>query len=109
MINLFVDKTLYPDDIKNVPLGNCFWSIARDLNDFKWYVDNHGSEIKKVSFGYKLANEESNTGYNCAVYLIEMCKKNGWKFPNYHIHTQNLLGYQHIQGVINNYLKSLNN
>jgi len=90
------------------------WDIVRSYGQFaKWIEDNGVPDL--VAFDYDLADVEElkeelpieewfdlvenrvYTGLDCAVLLMDYCKKRGLKFPEYVVHSSNPDGKEQIE------------
>ena len=98
------------------------WVIVRSYDEFVEYIVNNGIP-NKISFDHDLADvhyeikNQNNidytkiekTGYHCAKWLANYCQDNTIKFPEYYIHTQNVVGGDNIKCYIENYKKIIEN
>jgi|SRR5579885_3650935 len=66
-----------------------FISFDHDLSD------SHYQEI--VEFGFFVSDD---TGYDCARWLIEYCESNGYKIPQFAVHSQNPIGAERIFSLL---------
>lgn len=101
------------------------WIIARSYEDFVGMIENTGLP-SLVSFDHDLAMEhydvdlfhdtqallranfEAKTGYDCAKWLVEYCKKAGnVQLPKIYIHSMNPAGSYNIRAELNKYEKFL--
>jgi len=112
---LFLDDERYPHYVTwiNLPLGH--WFIARDLEEFKRTINIKGMP-ELVSFDHDLAEEHYKhatadyipydeykipTGWHCAKWLVEECKRLDEPIPLYAIHTLNKTGKINIEKILN--------
>jgi hypothetical protein len=104
---------------------NMNWIIVENYNQFISYIIKNGVPTlvsfdhdigfehydlkgctKFSSWGeYYVSTDREMTGYDCAVWLCEYCLKNNKKFPEYIIHSSNMVGSANIDGYIKNFLK----
>jgi hypothetical protein len=125
--NLFLDDVRSPHQVKWITLPhNALWTIVRSYDEFVKTIEEKGVPAF-VTFDHDLSIEhyalsepregvdsptvipyESysvKTGYDCAKWLVEYCRKNSVQIPNYAIHSMNPIG----RGNIDDYLKSFKN
>jgi hypothetical protein len=126
---------LFLDDIRQ-PKDACYlvpnpalywednWAIVKNYPEFcKWIKFNGLPEI--VSFDHDLADVHyevdfddwndltadqlgvEETGLDCAKWLVEYCLDNGFKLPEYWVHSANPVGKKNIQGYLDNAKKHL--
>ena len=90
----------FVDKIIELGLPNII-SYDHDLADehYDWYSELDTSE----KIDYSVYKEK--TGYHCALWLIEYCKKNKLEFPEYYIHSMNVKGKYNIITEIEKYRK----
>jgi hypothetical protein len=93
------------------------WDIVRSYGQFiKWIETNGVPDL--VAFDYDLADVEElkeelpfeewfdldenrvYTGLDCAKFLLDFCNKNGFKFPEYVIHSANPDGSEEIKKLL---------
>jgi hypothetical protein len=93
------------------------WNIVRSYGQFiKWIETNGIPDL--VAFDYDLADVEElkeelsieewfdldnnrvYTGFDCAKFLLNYCKKNNLKFPDYIIHSANPDGTEEIKKLL---------
>lgn len=97
------------------------WIIAKDYKSFVETILNHGIP-ETISFDHDLSIEHYSgelnladdwedyyrledreyTGYDCAKWLVEFCKKSKIKLPNYYIHSMNPVGCNNIKTMLEN-------
>ena len=110
-ISIFLDDERDPIDIKLL-MGKFFrteWVVVRNYQDFVNTVDENIGNIDLVTFDHDIAcviDGHEKTGKDCADYLIYKCIENDVKFPNWFVHTQNIIGKQNIISSIMTYLKN---
>lgn len=66
-----------------------------------WSEDDMGGMNITVNYG------SEKTGYDCAKWLVDYCADNGYKFPDYVVHSMNPIGKQRINSYIENAKKHL--
>ena len=128
LIRIFeTDRWLFLDDTREPPihLKKIFY-IVRDYDDFVEYIETYGiPEI--ISFDHDLNLEHTNfffenggfrnppdpryenfkfkTGYDCALWLIDYCKRNNKELKKVFVHSHNLMGQRNIYNLICNFQK----
>jgi hypothetical protein len=119
---LFLDDVREPKqciDYMQLPIyAHSQWQIVKSYDKFvKWIQDNGIPQI--VSFDYDLASEHYTklvqsgsskrsarksltelTGYDCALYLVEECRKQNKPLPRCLIHSMNPVGKKRILDVL---------
>jgi len=128
-MNVFLDGSTNPSDVykymrlrigkKAEAYTDKKWNIVRNYAEFTSFVKKHGIP-DLISFGHDFTEEHyeilcacgssedfpekfnEETGYDCAVWIIDFYLKNGGKFPDYMVHSMNPYGAEKI----NNYLAS---
>ena len=112
---LVINPALYWEDdwaiVKNYP-EFCAWikrnglpeivSFDHDLADVHYEVDfNDWNDMTADQLGVE------ETGLDCAKWIVEYCLDNGFKLPEYHVHSANPVGKKNIQGYLDNAKKHL--
>lgn len=118
---LFLDDVRFPKDVKWVDLPSIdpySWTIVRNYNEFCDIILLKGLP-EYVTFDHDLADEHygnsdpskytEKTGYDCAKWLVEYCRINNIKFPNYLVHSLNPIGTENIYKYIENYKRVVEN
>jgi hypothetical protein len=122
--NLFLDDSRTPLETfgysKNFLYKTLEWVIVRNYREFVEYVNKHGPP-NVVSFDHDLADQhyqvvgerhipydsfDEKTGYHCARWLISYCNDVGVPFPDYYVHSMNVVGRKNIISYVENYKKS---
>lgn len=118
-MKLFLDDNRQPYDVFLNTIdpdyeNNESWSIVRDFNEFKGYIEENGLP-KLISFDHDLdmdhylpenqsdinySDLKTLTGYDCAKWLVEYCSENGFVIPNFKVHSQNPVGAENITKVL---------
>jgi hypothetical protein len=120
---LFLDDERMPKNVTwiNLP-SNVDWVIVRNYNQFVDYVEKHGLP-KHISYDHDLAEihykksiilnrdggtyeysaTEEKTGYDCAKWMIEYCRKRDLNHPSYSVHSMSVVGKENIIKYIENY------
>ena len=107
---------LFLDDIRNVPmvypeLTNNDFVIVRSYDAFIEYITKNGLP-DFISFDNDLGEDELHNvlpdGYACAKWLVH---DSGSDFRNlkFNVHSANPVASKQISGLLNNYIKHLNN
>ena len=93
-------KKLYLDDLRVTPEG---FDRVYNYTDFVEYITQNGLP-NFISFDHDLGEDES--GYDCAKYLVEYCIEHNLPLPKFSVHSQNPVGKENIERLLNNF-KSL--
>lgn len=124
-MKLFLDDNRKPYDVFLNTIdpdyeNNSEWTIVSNFHEFINFIEKFGLP-KLISFDHDLdiehylpENQEnidydlfkSKTGYDCAVWLLEYCNKNGFEIPNFKVHSQNEVGKENIFKKLNQNLSS---
>lgn len=120
---LFLDDERMPRNVTWVKLPeNVEWVIVRNYKQFVEYITKHGLP-KHISYDHDLADihyqksvslnseggeyeyndAEEKTGYDCAKWMVEYCRKNDINHPDYSVHSMSVVGKQNIIKYIENY------
>jgi hypothetical protein len=95
------------------------WHIVRDYKEFVNFIETRGIP-EVVSFDHDLCFEHikyyydvtkdrgiidydvivTYTGYQCAQYLVELCRERKVKLPKWYIHSANKIGAENIRKVL---------
>jgi hypothetical protein len=128
-------KKLFLDDIRQ-PMDACYivtdpkiywdkeWDVVKNYLEFcNWIKRNGLPDI--VSFDHDLADIHyeidfndwndltadqlgvEETGLDCAKWLVDYCQDNGFKLPEYRVHSANPVGRKNIQSYLDNAKKHL--
>lgn len=127
-------KRLFLDDIR-VPI-NCYvyikptlsiyrenWEIVRSYREFIGWIKHNGlpdiisfdhdlgdsTELRStlpVEDWYNLLSDREYTGMDCALYLVRYCMRNNLSLPEFIVHSQNPVGKENIEALLNNFKKS---
>ena len=107
--NLFLDDFRYPEDVTWVNLPKVKWEIVRSVGGFKEWVNLQGVP-KIVAFDNDLLPEHytpslglpiKDTGYEAALWLVELCEENNIEFPSWIIHSLNSKGVTRMRDLFN--------
>ncbi len=90
-------KKLYLDDVRATPAG---FVGVRNYKEFISYIRNFGLP-QYISFDHDLGEE--NTGYDCAKFLVEYCLDHRRRLPAWHVHSQNPVGKENIERLLQNF------
>lgn len=132
---LFLDDFRMPHTVANYmnpvdlrkEYGKYNWEIVRSFLEFKNKLLSNGLPTH-VSFDHDLADEHYDgtiseyenihdyyvtsdremTGYDCALFLIDFCKKNELDLPIIYVHSLNPIGRQAIKELIDKHISSWN-
>jgi hypothetical protein len=127
--NLFLDddEDRIPHNLSWIDLPLVDWEIVRSYNAFVKIIKQKGLP-QRVSFDHDLADQhyqeftrasmsgdpirynymKEKTGYHACKWLIEYCLDKKLPLPECFIHTQNPIGRQNIQSLIDSYRKVCN-
>ena len=131
-----VNKKLFLDDIRQ-PKDACYlvqdwaglyfnekWDVVKTHQEFVSWIKRHGVPTH-VSFDHDLADVHyeidyrdwddftadqlgvEETGLDSAKFLVDYCADNGFKLPEYQVHSANPVGRKNIQSYLDNARKHL--
>lgn len=93
-INIFLDDERFPPKDFN-------YSIVRNYDDFVYMIENFGIP-NFISFDHDLGL--GKTGFDCAKFLVDrMLNQNVNYRIEYTVHSQNPVGKENIQGLLDNW------
>ena len=119
-------KQIYLDDIRT-PKED-IWMVVRNYDEFVEAVTSIGLKnidvisldhdlgdtamteyFTNVSPNYKLdySNIVEKTGMDCAKWLVEYCINNNLKFPDYEVHSMNVIGKMNIKSYIESFKNTI--
>ena len=90
---------LYLDDLRPTPEG---FDRVYSYEEFVDYLERKGLP-DFISFDHDLG--EGLSGYDCAKYLVEYCLAHQFPLPNYQVHSQNPVGKENIEQLLENFRK----
>ncbi len=92
--------SIFLDDERHPP-KNSSYNIVRSYKEFCNLIDTLGIP-EFISFDHDLG--EDKTGLDCAKYIVDYCLNNN-VYPdfNFVVHSQNPVGKENIEGLINNF------
>ena len=93
-------KKLYLDDLRPTPFG---FERVYDYEGFTEFISRNGLP-DFISFDHDLGWEK--TGYDCAKWLVEFCLDKNLILPEFQVHSQNPVGKENIEALLNNFKKS---
>lgn len=128
--NLFLDDVRYPSDVKWVKIPNVDYVTVRTYGEFVDTVMTRGLP-KFVAFDHDLADHHylvgtieneaytyydgdlpktysygpERTGYDAAKWLCGYCEKHRLDFPEYVVHSLNVVGAERIEAFIKGWKK----
>lgn len=130
-LNIFLDDYRQPQDAYSYTKNEIYltekWEIAKNYNQFRkklLFKLSKGWELGIISFDHDLCpghyhknmqegiidykstdfhKNEHKTGYHCAEYLINYCKKYKIPMPKYLCHSANPIGKENILNLLKNY------
>lgn len=90
---------LFLDDVRPVPDG---FVGVRSYREFVLYIQQN--ELPQfISFDHDLGEEKS--GFDCAEFLVEYCLDRNIPTINFAVHSQNPVGKENIESLLNSYNK----
>lgn len=98
---LFLDDYRYPGDVNWVNIPKQSYIIVRSYDEFKSCITERGLP-EYVSFDHDLearhyeGDYSTPTGLECAMFLVDFCKRNGYTIPKYGCHSMNPEGVYRI-------------
>ena len=93
-------KKLYLDDLRPTPSG---FERVYDYEEFTEFISRNGLP-DFISFDHDLGL--GKTGYDCAKWLVEFCLDKNLILPEFQVHSQNPVGKEYIEALLNNFKKS---
>ena len=90
-------RRLYLDDLRPTPEG---FDRVYNYEEFVDYLERKGLP-DFISFDHDLGEDLS--GYDCAKYLVEYCLTHQLPLPNYKVHSQNPVGKENIERLLENF------
>lgn len=117
MYNLFLDDERLPHRVTWVNLPNGPWTMVRSYKEFCECVTKNGLP-HFVTFDHDLSVEDQNknpatmqfkekTGMDCAKWLVEYCINNNLRFPDYEVHSMNIIGKMNIKSYIESFKNTI--
>lgn len=88
---------LYLDDLRSTPEN---FERVYDYDEFVNFINKNGVP-EFVSFDHDLG--EGKTGFDCAKFLVEFCLDNGVSDINFQVHSQNPVGKENIEKLLDNF------
>lgn len=88
---------LYLDDLRTTPNG---FIRVYNYDDFINYINRNGLP-DFISFEHDLGL--GKTGYDCAKFLVDYCLHNELKITEFTVHSQNPVGKENIEKLLNNF------
>lgn len=112
---LFLDDIREPRNVYTYTYLEIFnnkkWDVVRDYEQFTEWITKNGLP-EYVSFDHDLADQHYNpehdtytekTGYDCALWLVDYCIDNEFKFPSFYCHSMNPIGKTRINSLLNQF------
>ena len=90
---------LYLDDLRSTPEN---FKRVYDYDEFVNFINKNGVP-EFISFDHDLG--EGKTGFDCAKFLVDYCLDNRITKINFHVHSQNLVGKENIEKLLENFNK----
>ena len=88
---------LYLDDLRSTPEN---FERVYDYDEFVNFINKNGVP-EFISFDHDLG--EGKTGFDCAKLLVEFCLDNGVSDINFQVHSQNPVGKENIEKLLDNF------
>jgi len=88
---------LYLDDLRSTPEN---FERVYDYDEFVNFINKNGVP-EFISFDHDLG--EGKTGFDCAKFLVEFCLDNGVLEINFQVHSQNPVGKENIEKLLDNF------
>lgn len=88
---------LYLDDLRSTPEN---FERVYDYDEFVNFINKNGVP-EFISFDHDLG--EGKTGFDCAKFLVEFCLDNGVSDINFQVHSQNPVGKENIEKLLDNF------
>ena len=88
---------LYLDDLRSTPQN---FERVYDYDEFVNFINKNGVP-EFISFDHDLG--EGKTGFDCAKFLVEFCLDNGVSDINFQVHSQNPVGKENIEKLLDNF------
>lgn len=88
---------LYLDDLRPTPEN---YERVYDYDEFVNFINENGVP-EFISFDHDLG--EGKTGFDCAKFLVEFCLDNGISEINFQVHSQNPVGKENIEKLLDNF------
>ena len=116
---VFLDDERKPSDVTwmNIRRDDTY-IVVRTFYEFVNLIRNNGYLPDYISFDHDLADQHyghgfnddqipydrytEKTGYDAAKWLVDYCIDNGYKFPDYDVHSMNPVGRTNIIEYISN-------
>lgn len=95
----YTKKKLYLDDLRPAPEGFIWVKNFEEFTSYIAYYRMPGF----ISFDHDLGEEKS--GYDCAKWLVEFCMNREVPLPDFAVHSQNPVGKENIQALLDNFKK----
>lgn len=90
-------RRLYLDDLRPTPER---FDRVYNYEEFVEYLERKGLP-DFISFDHDLGEDLS--GYDCAKYLVAYCLEHQRSLPDYQVHSQNPVGKENIERLLENF------
>ncbi len=91
---------VFLDDLKEAPRD---YIALKNYTEFVTFIE--GNQLPTfISFDHDLG--EGKSGYDCAKFLVEYCMDHKVGLPEFAVHSQNPVGKENIQRLLENYRKN---
>ncbi len=88
------------------------WIVVRSFDEFKNHIESFGMP-HFISFDHDLGELDhtenwkvEQSGYDCALWLIEYCMDTNCDLPGYYCHSMNPIGKDKINGLLESFQRS---
>lgn len=90
---------IYLDDARPVPEG---FIGVKNYSEFVQFINKNGLP-HFISLDHDLGEEKSS--FDCAKFLVNYCLDHHLELPKYTVHSQNLVGKENIEKLLENFNK----
>ena len=120
---VFLDDVRHPNQVTWVKLPQKPYFLVRSYKDFVDLISLKGvpefvaydHDLSDTHYGHGLQGDaipyesyQEKTGYDCAKWLVDFCKQNNVKHPDFVVHSMNPIGKENIISYIKSYNESRN-
>lgn len=120
---IFLDDERFPAQVKWTSIPDLPWTVVRTYGNFRALITVKEYLPEFISFDHDLSIEHyrqliknesdyakysEKTGYDCAKWLVDYCRKNELSLPKYTVHSLNPVGAQNIKWLLESYRDEVN-
>ena len=80
-------------------------SFDHDLADEHYTPEEYWDDYDRSKAYQDIQMYQEKTGVDCAKWLVNYCMDNSKRLPEFYVHSANPVGADNIRGLLNNYLK----